>query len=195
MHATFRFLAIVGAAVGIYLAAVLQSGPEQVDAHICALARRWHINVPTQCSPWVDTLAAPLIWLFLAGCIIFLTIDFLWPRLVKVPWKNHLRDVRVKAAEIVNPKHMIILGLTGTIVFAAIALAGVIWQSRKPTVGDPRSTALQAENSDLKQKLTVAERQAEQARQRPAAPLPRMPGDPPLPRNPYPDGPIFQRTF
>src|SRR5580704_9270710 len=31
-------------------------------------------------------------------------------------------------AENLRPRHLIILGLTGVIVFAAIALAGVIWQ-------------------------------------------------------------------
>ena len=64
---------------------------------------------------------------------------------------------------------------------------------------DPRVSALQSENTDLKQKLTAAERQAEESRQRSAAPqappMPRMPGEPLPPRNPYPDGPIFRRDF
>jgi hypothetical protein len=75
MHKTLRFLALLGAALGIYLAAVLQSGPDQVDANICALGRRLYLDVPAQCAPWINHLAAVIIWLLVAACVIFLVLD------------------------------------------------------------------------------------------------------------------------
>ncbi len=76
MRITIRFLAVVGALMGLYLAAVLQSGPETVDANICALARRWHMAVPDQCAPWIDTLARIGVVLGIALCLGFLVWDF-----------------------------------------------------------------------------------------------------------------------
>jgi hypothetical protein len=75
MHKTLRFFAVLGAAAGIYLAAALQSGPSQVDANICATARRWQLTVPDQCAPWIDNWARGAIWLVIVLCVGFLAWD------------------------------------------------------------------------------------------------------------------------
>jgi hypothetical protein len=84
MHKTLRFFAVLGAAAGIYLAAALQSGPTEVDANICATARRWHIAVPEQCAPWIDSWARLFVGLVLLLCLGFLAWD-LWTYLRSRP--------------------------------------------------------------------------------------------------------------
>jgi hypothetical protein len=84
MHKTLRFFAVLGAAAGIYLAAALQSGPTEVDANICATARRWHIAVPEQCAPWIDGWARLFVGLVLLLCLGFLAWD-LWTYLRSRP--------------------------------------------------------------------------------------------------------------
>lgn len=63
-------------------------------------------------------------------------------------WPLRHKDVRAKAQEAarhplkwfaqnLEPRHLLIVGLTGVVVFAAIALAGVIWQGRDRATSQP----------------------------------------------------------
>lgn len=72
---TIRLFAVLGALMGLYLAAALQSGPEQVDANICGLARRWHMAIPEHCAPWIDSWASLVIGIIIILCVGFLAWD------------------------------------------------------------------------------------------------------------------------
>lgn len=96
VHRTLRFLPLIGAALGIYLAAALQSGPDQVDANICALARRWNIIAPDQCTPSIDKWVLLAVWIVVAICMIFLLLDSIsFLRNRSRPQANVQRDVWV----------------------------------------------------------------------------------------------------
>jgi hypothetical protein len=87
-------------------------------------------------SPEQGWLRPWLLWTML-GCFAVSALVLLWP----LQYEENRTQVRIAlqhplkwAAENIGSKQLIVVGLTGVILFAAIALAGVIWQGRSPVV-------------------------------------------------------------
>jgi hypothetical protein len=87
------------------------------------------------------------------------------------PVCHHCRKLHLSRKEAglrtVEPSHLIIVGLSGVIVFAALALAGVIWQHQRGPIPRHQSQAdiekakepLYAQINSLKQQLDEAQRE------------------------------------
>src|ERR1700728_1406594 len=72
----FKFLALLGALVGIYIAAALQSGPDIADANLCKLLRRVLSAIPDECTQSIDNYATAIAILFVLVCVLILLWDF-----------------------------------------------------------------------------------------------------------------------
>jgi hypothetical protein len=81
MRLTFRFFAFIGALMGIYIAAALQSGPETVDANLCKIARRFFSGIPDQCIPTIDVWGTGAAVALVLACALVLICDgIIWHR-------------------------------------------------------------------------------------------------------------------
>jgi hypothetical protein len=78
MRVAARILAGVVALVGLYMAAVLQSGPEAVDSHFCQFISKWFQPVSNDClPPFVDKWGMPIIVFVVGLCVIFILWDII----------------------------------------------------------------------------------------------------------------------
>jgi hypothetical protein len=113
----FKFLALVGAAVGVYIAAALQSSPEVADANLCKLLRRISSAVPDQCTQSIDDYGTVIAIFFVLACVLLLLWDFRKHVLISVTFWGAVKGLWAR----VEPSYIIILGLL-------IAAVGVSWQ-------------------------------------------------------------------
>lgn len=90
--ATVKFFAALGALMGMYIAAVLQAGPDQTDANLCKLLRRFFSNVPEQCVGSIDDYGTVVAIVFVLACVVLL----IWDLRRKVPVTAALRRARSK---------------------------------------------------------------------------------------------------
>jgi NADH:ubiquinone oxidoreductase subunit 5 (subunit L)/multisubunit Na+/H+ antiporter MnhA subunit len=122
----FKFLALVGALLGIYVAAALQSSPEVADANLCKLLRRISSEVPDRCTQSIDNYATVIAILFVLLCVLILLWDFR-----KHPFWH---TVKIGLAKVVP--HLIPIGLIVIVIGAVIVGIGA-WQ--KPNIVEVRS--------------------------------------------------------
>src|SRR5438105_4602209 len=128
-----RFIAAVGALMGLYTAAALQIGPEQTDANVCKLLRRFSSAVPEQCISAVDDWGTVIAAIFVVACLTLALWDFRnHPVRVKCATalqrtRPHIQSVRAK----VDP-HFITIGLVIAVIGIAIAGYGVLKKPNTP---------------------------------------------------------------
>lgn len=145
-----KLLAGVGVMTGIYVAAALQAGPDQADANVCKLLRRFHAGVPEQCvSSSLDNWGTAFAVVFVLLCIFVLLYDFRERvpvyRVCGVTLRRTIPHAKY-AWSMVEPWHVIIFGLL-------TASLGVAWQlySGTPT------TLTQTEIKNLRSQLKTSE--------------------------------------
>ena len=113
----FKFLALLGAAVGVYIAAALQSSLEVADANLCKLLRRISSAIPNECTQSIDNYGTVIAIVFVLACVLLLLWDFRKHVFVSKKVSAAIKRLWAK----VEPSHLIILGL-------AIAVVGMGWQ-------------------------------------------------------------------
>src|ERR1700756_3194455 len=81
MRLTFRIAAFMLTLAGVYLAAALNTGPDQTDANLCALLRRTPWLGSGACVPMLGRYALIAAYAVAAICIVALVIDgIVWIR-------------------------------------------------------------------------------------------------------------------
>jgi hypothetical protein len=133
-----RFIAFLGALMGLYAAAALQNGPDVTDANLCKLARRFSNSIPEQCISSLDEIGTGVAILFGLACLILLLWDFKAPVRAKCVQAIGWSGPRLKRASAKVEPHLILIGLTVAVIGMAIIGYGLL---KKPQIATAATAA------------------------------------------------------